>query len=256
LRSARAARPSRPAPITASRRGSSGFGLFPNPDFDEAAPRLGDPARYYADPSYYLRKDLVRPYRVGMSCGFCHCRGRTRSIRRRTPEHPKWENLSSTVGAQYFWIDRIFNWAADPTSFVFQLIHTARPGTLDTSLVSTDNVNNPRTINAVYNLGPRLEAAKRWGKETLAGGNLDNRQFNDFVKEGPLTQLFAPPGPVDPDVLKDWLRSPSCALGALNRVYVNIVCSRGVAAALHPLVGGKPISPDQIKVMRKNSAYL
>ena len=32
----------------------------------------GTPERYYTDPSYYNRKDLVRPYRVGMSCGFCH----------------------------------------------------------------------------------------------------------------------------------------------------------------------------------------
>ena len=60
---------------------------------------------------------------------------------------------------QYFWIDRIFDWDADPSSFVFQLFHTSRPGTLDTSLVSTDNINNPRTMNAVYNLGPRLEHA-------------------------------------------------------------------------------------------------
>ena len=35
-------------------------------------PRHWDPEHYYTDPSYYNRKDLVRPYRVGMSCGFCH----------------------------------------------------------------------------------------------------------------------------------------------------------------------------------------
>ena len=29
------------------------------------------------------------------------------------PENPKWENLSSNVGAQYFWIDRIFSWQSD-----------------------------------------------------------------------------------------------------------------------------------------------
>ena len=67
---------------------------------------------------------------------------------------------------------------------MFQLLHTSRPGALDTSLVSTDYINNPRTMNAVYNLGPRLEAAKKWGKETIAGGGLNNSQFNDYVKEG------------------------------------------------------------------------
>ena len=32
----------------------------------------GIPQRYYNDPSYYNDPKLVRPYRVGMSCGFCH----------------------------------------------------------------------------------------------------------------------------------------------------------------------------------------
>ena len=45
-------------------------------------------------------------------------------------------------------------------------------------------------MNAVYSLGPRLEIAKRWGKETLAGGGLNNKQFNDFVTTGPLTEFF------------------------------------------------------------------
>ena len=80
--------------------------------------------------------------------------------------------MSSTVGSQYFWIDRIFAWEANPTNYMFQLVHTSRPGTLDTSLVSTDYINNPRTMNAIYNLGPRLARRKRWGKETLAGGEL------------------------------------------------------------------------------------
>ena len=52
--------------------GVVGLRLFPNPDFDEAAQEAWDSERYYNDPDYYLQKDIVRPYRVGMSCGFCH----------------------------------------------------------------------------------------------------------------------------------------------------------------------------------------
>src|SRR3984957_149352 len=52
--------------------GIVGLRLFPNPDFNEAAQKAWDPVRYYTDPSYYNSKDLIRPYRVGMSCGFCH----------------------------------------------------------------------------------------------------------------------------------------------------------------------------------------
>ena len=89
------------------------------------------------------------------------------------PENPAWENLSSNVGAQYFWWDRVFDWrgTTNEASFLYQALHTSLPGTLDTSLVSHDNINNPRTMNAVYFLGPRMGLAKRWGKETLPGAD-------------------------------------------------------------------------------------
>ncbi|HSU06636.1 MAG TPA: hypothetical protein VLI93_13785, partial [Acetobacteraceae bacterium] len=83
--------------------GVVGLRLFPNPDFDEAAAKRWDPDRYYNDPSYYLSKDLVRPYRVGVSCGFCHV-GPNPVKPATDPEHPEFANLSSTVGAQYFWV--------------------------------------------------------------------------------------------------------------------------------------------------------
>ena len=79
------------------------------------------------------------------------------------------------------WVDRLFIYAAEPTNFIYQLVKTYRPGAIDTSLVSTDYINNPRTMNAVYHLGPRLGVAKRLGKETLSGGELNNKQFNDFL---------------------------------------------------------------------------
>ncbi len=191
--------------------GVLGLRLFPNPAFDAEAQRKWDPVRYYEDPSYYLDKELVRPYRVGMSCGFCHL-GPSPLNPPADPESPGWENLNSTVGAQYFWFDRVFSWQADPRYYMFQLIHAYRPGTLDTSLVSSDYIINPRTMNAVYNLGARLEIARRWGKETLAGGELNNKQFNDFVKEGPLTKFFEPPDVVfTPRVLKDGAEFGRCS---------------------------------------------
>jgi hypothetical protein len=235
--------------------GVVGLRLFPNPEFDEAAAKKWDPVKYYEDPTYYLSKDLIKPYRVGMSCGFCHV-GPNPIKPPADPENPKWENLSSNVGAQYFWVERIFDWDPDPSSFVFQVFHTARPGSLDTSLVSTDNINNPRTMNAVYNLGPRLDVALRWGKETLASGELNNRQFNDFVSSGPLTRFYQPPDTVwTPRVLKDAADSVG-ALGALNRVYINIgLFSEEWLLHFNALVGGKQTTPIEIAVAKKNSVY-
>ena len=235
--------------------GIVGLRLFPNPDFDEAAQKEWDAVKYYTDRSYYESKDLVRPYRVGMSCGFCHV-GPNPINPPADPNNPKWENLSSSVGAQYFWIDKIFYWEADESNFVYQLFHTSRPGTLDTSLISTDNINNPRTMNALYLVGPRLLEAKRWGKETLAGGNLDNRQINDYLTTGPLSQLYEEPSTVwTPRVLKDGSDSVG-VMGALNRVYLNIgTFSEEWLLHFNALVGGKPISPIEVKVARQNSAY-
>ncbi|HXC72515.1 MAG TPA: hypothetical protein VN644_21180 [Pyrinomonadaceae bacterium] len=235
--------------------GIVGLRLFPNPDFDEAAKARWDAEKYYTDSQYYYSKELVRPYRVGMSCGFCHV-GPNPVKPPADPENPKWENLSSNVGAQYFWIDRIFYWEADPSNFVFQLFHTSRPGTLDTSLVSTDNINNPRTMNAMYLLGPRIMMADRWGKETLAGGGKDNRQLNDYVKDGPLTKFYQAPDTVyTPRVLKDGSDSVG-VMGALNRVYINIgTFSEEWLLHFNALVGGKEISPIKISDARNNSSY-
>lgn len=236
--------------------GIVGLRLFPNPAFDAAAAKNWNPERYYNDPTYYYSKDLVRPYRVGMSCAFCHV-GPDPVKPPADPEHPKWENLNNSVGAQYFWIDRIFDWRADASNYVFQMFHTSRPGALDTSLVSTDNINNPRTMNAIYSLGPRLEQAKRFGKETLGPGSIDNKQLNDYVPAGdPLAQFFVQPHTVySPRVLKDASDSVG-ALGALNRVYLNIgLFSEEWLLHFRPLVGGQKITPIEIAVARKNSSY-
>jgi hypothetical protein len=235
--------------------GIVGLRLFPNPDFDDAAQKRWDAEKFYTDRSYYESKDLIRPYRVGMSCGFCHV-GPNPINPPSDPNNPKWENLSSNVGAQYFWIDKIFYWEADASNFVYQLFHTSRPGSLDTSLISTDNINNPRSMNAIYLLGSRLLEAKRWGKETLAGGEQDNHQINDYLSTGPLSQLFEKPSTVwTPRVLKDGADSVG-VMGALNRVYLNIgTFSEEWLLHFNALVGGKPISPIEIKVARENSVY-
>lgn len=235
--------------------GIVGLRLFPNPAFDEKAAKHWDSVRYYNDPGYYNDKNLVRPYRVGMSCGFCHV-GPNPVKPPADPENPKWENLSSNVGAQYFWIARIFAWQSDMSSFPVQLFHTSRPGTLDTSLVSTDNINNPRTMNAVYDLPARMQMALRWGRETLEGGQKNNKQFNDYVASGELMKFFAAPNLVQaPRVLKDGADSVG-VLGALNRVYLNIgLYSEEWLLHFRALVGGQAVSPIAIQTANAKSVY-
>ena len=203
--------------------GVVGLRLFPNPAFDEKAKAHWNAEKYYTDPAYYNDKNLVKPYRVAMSCGFCHV-GPNPTNPPADPENPTWANLNSNPGAQYFWVDRIFVYDPKGDSFPYQLFHTSRPGALDTSFVSSDQINNPRTMNAVYNLGARMEIARKWGAETLDGGGLDNKQFNEYVPAGTALTAFyddATKTTRTPHLLKDGADSVG-ALGALNRVFINI----------------------------------
>jgi hypothetical protein len=226
--------------------GVVGLRLFPNPDFDEKAAKRWDPERYYTDPDYYNDPTLVRPYRVGMSCGMCHV-SPSPIHPPADPAHPEWANLNSTVGAQYLWWDRLFAYRADLKNFLYQLVHSYAPGTTETSIVSTDYIVNPRSNNAIYNLRARLDVAHRWGKEILKGPELDNKQL--------LGTFDAPDVSWSPRILKDGADSVG-ALGALNRVYVNIgLYSEDWFKHFNPVFGGKPITPFLIKNAEENSAY-
>ncbi|HYC88110.1 MAG TPA: cytochrome c [Thermoanaerobaculia bacterium] len=263
--------------------GVIGLRISDNPQFtgaakqawmDEIAKTGGYAKRYYEDPSYFNNPKLVRPYIVGMSCALCHV-----SFDPVRPpadvNKPKWENLNDYIGAQYFdvtefFVPRIITGGmngqavniseADKESFVWQLIHTSVPGALDTSFIATDYINNPGTMNGVFNVAQRLSRAangvtKAPGKydpmvEQMAGGSLD------------LKWLTLDNGQKIPRVLKQGDDSVGFE-GALSRVYVNI----GHAwpewrKHFRPLVGG-PLpanpkfasqSPVPVKALQMNSA--
>ena len=96
--------------------GIVGLRLFPNPDFDAAAEGRWDAERFYDDPEVLPRRIWCGPYRVGMSCGVLPCRpqpGATaRGSRAARVGEPQLQ-----VGAQYFWVDRIFFWSSDRGEF-------------------------------------------------------------------------------------------------------------------------------------------
>jgi hypothetical protein len=247
--------------------GVLGLRLFPNPDFDAEAQARWDPKRFYEDPDYYDDKDLVRPYRVGMSCAFCHV-GPNPMHPPKDVENPDWADLTSNPGAQFFWVDRIFAWDTRPRSeagtpapnegrFLFQLFHTNPPGSLDTSLVSTDYINNPRTMNAVYEVAARMRLAATQGVERLTGDELANRQFQDFPQTAALASLFDPATgkAASMRVLKDGSDSVG-TLGALNRVYLNIgLFSEEWLLHFRAFLGGQKISPIRVADAQKNSVY-
>jgi len=257
--------------------GVVGLRISDNPKFDAAAQAEwkkhiaadGINHDYYENPDYFNNQKLVRPYVVGMACSFCHV-GPDPVRPPADFENPKWENLNDYVGAQYMKVWAMFV-PKDPKtgkdqedSFVWQLIHSNPQGSLDTSFISSDNLNNPGTMNAVYSLGERVKrAAKAVGKqpaqydamtEYLSGGALNLRNLKDGIDKGTL---------VIPRVLKQGDDSVGLE-GALSRVYLNI----GEAwpewsKHFRPLIGGfgfdsnNPLAsqtPVEVATLQHNSA--
>jgi mono/diheme cytochrome c family protein len=260
--------------------GVIGLRISNNPDFNDAAKTEwmkhvgpdGVNHDFYENPAYYNNKNLVRPYIVGMSCALCHV-----SFDPVRPpadvNNPKWSNLNDYVGAQYFSVVEFFvprlvtgGVGGQPVavapreedSFVWQLINSSPRGSLDTSFIATDYLNNPGTMNGVFNVPQRLTRAAAMVStpstgpqvEQLTGGALDLKWLN--VDKGGLV----------PRVLKQGDDSVGFE-GALSRVYVNI----GHAwpewqKHFRPLVGGPLLrngfasqSPVTVKGLQQNSAY-
>ena len=217
--------------------GIMGFRLFDNPDFKDDAVKKWDAERFYNDADYAVKPDLVRPYRVGVSCGSCHiafhpCRPPA------DPENPKWENLASAIGNQYIREGAVFAHNVKPGGLFWEMLKTQPPGTSDTSRIATDNLNNPNTINPIFELGARLSAAE---EETLTGDTLNLPTVAARMKV--------------PHVLKDGADSVGVP-GATLRVYINIGSYPQHFLQQHnALIGLRPQKPFSIATAQQHSVY-
>ena len=162
--------PAPPVKIYGKSSGVIGLRLFPNPKFEQAKAKW-DPKRYYDDPSYFNDPNLVRPYRVGMSCAFCHASFHPLNPPTNVAE-PRWENISGNIGAQYLRIRAVFGNLLHKDNFVYQLLDAQPPGTTDTSLIPSDNLNNPNAMNAIFNLPQRVVRSFVNPPEGLRGDSL------------------------------------------------------------------------------------
>ena len=227
--------------------GALGLRIFDNPKFDAKAKERWQAAmkddRFYTDPSFYSDLKLVRPYRVGMACSMCHVSAHPLNPPA-DPEHPQLANFSGTIGAQYFWFGRVFGANVTADNFAWHLLESNRPGAVDTSFVPSDNIDNPRSLNAIFNLKARLENGARLGQETATGGALD---LPEVKKYGP-TQGVA-------HILWDGADSVGID-AALTRVYLNIgEYHQEWTRHITVLTGLGKQSPITVRSAQRNSTY-
>ena len=199
---------------------------------------------------------LVRPFRVGMSCGFCHV-GPHPLNPPKDPESPQWANLSSIIGDQYWKPQPIFANRLAPSSFLYHFLLSQQPGTIDTSLISTDQINNSNTINAVFEVSARLDRARRNPREAQSNANLRQPNIEDH-----LPALLDPAQITERDRLRHSARvlldgaDSIGAFGALTRVYLNIGTFYEQWNQCHnPIIGFRPQRPFSVEVCQRNSVY-
>lgn len=238
--------------------GVVGLRLFLNPDFFGKTPAAEQAREYwksrviqqddlfYTDAKIHADPKLVRPFRISMSCGFCHV-GPHPLNPPRNPEEPEWANISSMIGGQYWTPDKTFSNLKKPDSFLWQFIASQQPGTIDTSLVSTDHINNSNTITSVFEVPGRIDRAKKNPREQQSAANMlqTDEPINSVGEVRRLT----------PRVLIDGADSIGVT-GALSRVYLNIGTYSEQWKHLHnPVIGFKPQRPFALKTILEKSIY-
>ena len=126
-----------------------------------------------SDPSYYSNNQLIRPYRVGVSCGSCHIAPLPTNPPA-DPENPRWENLASAIGNQYIREGKVFAANVEKGGFFYEMLQAQPPGTSDTSRIATDHLNNPNAINPIFLLAEReriAHAGETRRRHARAAGN-------------------------------------------------------------------------------------
>jgi hypothetical protein len=112
--------------------GIIGLRKFPNPAFK--------PDQWNVD-EYRKHPDKVEPpYLVGMACAFCHV-GMNPLHPPADPENPRWANLTSTAGNQFWKEGKLFSFRLTPDNFFWHAGELQPPGTSDTSRIATDHIS-------------------------------------------------------------------------------------------------------------------
>lgn len=112
------------------------------------------------------------PFLIGTSCGSCHIAFDPLNPPA-DPARPQWENIKGLIGNQYLRKSEILGSGMAKTSLEWQMFAHARPGVTDTSAIPHDGVNNPGTINALFNVAQRPlfpgEQVAKWRKTDSCG---------------------------------------------------------------------------------------
>jgi hypothetical protein len=192
--------------------GVVGLQLFKNKNFDAKKWSID---KYLDDAS-----SVEPPYLVGMACTVCHTAFNPNRPPK-NPAEPKWENLDSHIGSQYFREGMLFGFDIPKDTFAWQYLHNQSPGTSETTRFPSDFINGPILINSIYRLKDRLKLghADRISPEQKAMMQSINKHLGLPENDG-IGGTDAEPTYRSPRVLSPGGDSMGLVIAA-TRVYVN-----------------------------------
>jgi len=126
------------APVEGAPTGVVGVRQYPNPLFNPSQPVSTSNS----------------PILVGVACAGCHA-GLNAQNPPADPNNPSWANVSLTTGNQYIQIGKIFGANLPQTDPRWQVFNTWAPGTVDTTAIESDGINNPGIITQFFDFPDR-----------------------------------------------------------------------------------------------------
>ncbi len=192
--------------------GVVGLQLFKNKNFD---------AKKWSIDKYLDDAGSVEPpYLVGMACVVCHTAFNPNRPPK-NPAEPKWDNLDSHIGSQYFREGMLFGYDSPKDSFAWHYLHSQSPGTSETTRFPSDFINGPILINSIYRLNdpPEAGACRTGHAQAEDHVAIDQRHVGLPENEG-IGGTDAEPIYQAPRVLSTGADSMGLVIAAA-RVYVN-----------------------------------
>jgi mono/diheme cytochrome c family protein len=142
------------------------FGLINDPDCTQ-----GDASTGYLDKCpdpeatgvVGIRKKIINgQVAIGVACASCHA-GLDPGNPPSDPNHPSWQNIHPTVGNQYLQLDKIFGGHLSSHDPRYQVFQSWAPGTLDTTAIESDGINNPGIITQFFDFPNRPTFGLHYG---------------------------------------------------------------------------------------------
>ncbi len=146
--------------------GAVGFRKFPNPQFNLKRWQKIGGYKVYSEKMIRqgMNNSVQPPFRVGVACAACHA-GFDPLNTPANLNNPTWAQIKGEVGNQYLHISKLMASGMQKSTLEAQLFTHTRPGTVDTSAVPHDFINNPGSINAIINFPQRplfKDTVLRW----------------------------------------------------------------------------------------------